>query len=74
MAKIETTEEYIARGGKLTRVTPGKSAHISTRDWHRAVRGHGLAKGAEAEEAAQDFAHNSDMAAAYNSLARVDSV
>jgi len=73
MPTFETTEEFLARGGKLTRVPPGKSAHISVRDWHRAVRGHGLAVGAEAEEAAQDFAHNGDMDAAYNSLARVDS-
>ncbi len=74
MPKFETTEEYLARGGKLTRVAPGKSAHISARDWIRAVRGHGLAKGAEALEASQDFAHRGDMNAAYNSLARVDSI
>lgn len=61
MLKIETTEEFLARGGKLTRVAPGKSAHISTRDWQRAVRGHGLAKCVKTE-------------AAYNSVARVDSV
>lgn len=73
MPITETTEEYLARGGKLTRVSPGKSAHITHRDWHRAVRGHGFTKGMQEEAAEKDFARHSGMKAAYNMKARVDS-
>ncbi len=52
MPKFESTEDFLARGGNVTRVSAGKSAHISVRDWRRAVRGDGLAKGADAERSA----------------------